>query len=272
MKNTHKIFLTLLCISVLSSCSKEDRDSLEIEQIDERIFLPTCTLRVVIQARTSVSQKQNFDPNAYLVDIEAAHEDYDEHHDYGHAVKTGIAASQNYGESVVAPSGGFGGNPIGTVVNPNNSLDYVGRFHAEILEATFYQDHQIIYPNGTFSYTNSINYTDNYTNSSTSGSLSQNDFDTFYQSVVAKIVANNYLLSQVMQQNLNEGKLTQDEGQILITYFQAQESASSLNNYIQYSIQVEDMVVNSSLPTTSKNLLLFTMATARHDINFWNPY
>ncbi|WP_298513239.1 hypothetical protein [uncultured Kordia sp.] len=271
MKNIKNTVLALLLIAGIGSCSKEDATFLETESNILTKIADITSDFIDGQDETIVSAKA-FDPTYYMVDITAGKEDYDQHHDYDHAVDTGIAASEKAAEKAIAPANGYGGNPVVAVVNPNNPLDYTGRFHAEILASAIYQNHQIVYPNGEFSYTNSINFSNNYMNITVQNMLSENEFNAFYEHVVNKIRANDNLLSKVMQQDLREGKLTQSEGQILIMYFQAQESSNTLNGYIQYSIQIENMVVNSNLPSSSKDLLLFVMATARHDINFWNPY
>ncbi|MEM6685701.1 MAG: hypothetical protein AAF617_07935 [Bacteroidota bacterium] len=266
----------LVCLGI--SCSK---DSVATDDTTNTLLteLKKVTTDFIASqdGKIPTSNTKQFNSNEYLVDCEAGMADYIKNGDRDHAIEVGIKASQEAGTDNGLSGQGNAGNPISSVVNPMNGLDYAGRLHAEALEVGYTNYQHQIYPNGVFNYQNATNFVFGYLAqnnvNSTGNTMTESEFTAFTNSVRLRLQQNNYKMSKVVISHKNEGDLTNEEAQILEMYFKAQEQSTTLNGFIQHSIQVENMVVNATnLSASSKELLLFVMATARHDINFWNPY
>lgn len=278
MKKYINIVSIVTFILLISSCSEEITKEISAEnKAIEEISKITNDFLASLEGKIPSPNSKAFEPNDFIPDIEAGLEEYMKNGDVGQAVSVGIAASQKATSGQVCPANGNGGNPIGSVINAANPLDYAGRYHAEVLEDALIIHRNQIYPNGVFNFTNAINFTYNYLASNniyvnSTNAMTESEFNAFYANMISLLQNNDYKMSKVVRIYENEGRISSTERQILEMYFLAQESSNTLNGYIQYSIQTENSILNSNLSSKSKDLLLFTMATARHDINFWNPY
>lgn len=277
MKKLISILTFVILISFMFSCTDNTTETLEnndkifnqIKNITEKFIDSQKENNTNITNQTRVN-----DPNVWLADCEAGLESYLENGDKDQAISVGTAASAKYSSGIINPNPG---NPIENVENINNEYDYVGKYHAEILQYGILDNSHILYPNGIFNYQNSIDFIQQFLISKNiflqpSSIMSLNEFNTFYNNVENIISSSNYKFSKIILNLENQGKLSHFESQILYMYYSAQESSTSLNDFIQFSIQIENIISNSSYSEEIKELFLFTMATTRHDINLWNPY
>jgi len=203
-------------------------------------------------------------------DIDAGVAEYESSHDLDMAIHMGVEASAK-ALSIALPNSG------GNVDNKDNPLDFAGKYHVEILREGLTTSKELVYKNGVFNYDNMTKVVEAYFRKNgrvfpMDRTVSEQEFNQFYQARSTKLNQANDKLSGVIENMKLAGKISQVEHRILFNYFSAYESSTSLDSFIQYTFQIEDLVINSSYQKQVKNLLLFTMATTRHDVNFWNPY
>ncbi len=276
MKTNTYILKILLLLFVVTSCSKEVQEEIQDENFTVKQISDITNNYINLQTTNTANTSRVFDPTLYLTDVAAGLDDYLENGDESHAIEVGTAASVKAGASLSDDSFNQG-NVIEGVVNLDNEYDYTGKYHAQILKVALIENKNITCPNGVFNYDNTLRIARAFLNSqglhsNAQNALTESQFNNFYNSIIYRIQSNNNKLSNIVIQYKNEGILSDMESQILNAYFKAQESSDTLDSYIQYSIQIENLVTNSNIPNRSKKILLFAMATARHDINFWNPY
>ena len=70
----------------------------------------------------------------------------------------------------------------------------------------------------------------------------------------------------------SSGDLSEDESNILKSYFQAMEASGSYESFVNYSISAEEIIVNSSYSDETKQMVLSIMSTARFDLKYWYYY
>ncbi|MFK7746842.1 MAG: hypothetical protein AB8B65_00490 [Kordia sp.] len=252
-------------------CSEDDRllENTEDTTLQDIRQLTDDFLKV--QDKITIHTKA-IDPAVAAVDIKAAIDSYNnDPSDMDSVYADGIAASGLASSGIAQPNPGSGAD------NTGNPLDHAGKYHVDILHHQLTQQYNYVAPNGVFNYDRSVEVTRNLLvmygeNVTQSNSHTSSSFNVYYNKLRQELQSVNNLLSKAILKMRAQGKISSLESQILHSYFTMQEGATSLNSYIQYSIQVEQMVLNSSYPQSTKDFLLFTMATARHDFNYWNPY
>jgi len=176
------------------------------------------------------------------------------------AVNASIDAYQDWSGGGITPP-----NPTGDVSLSANPLDFVGKLHVEIL------DYVIKEPTGIFKNGNETDFTATlaYCNS------------VFNQNGLSSYIGNASSLEQAVSsgtntvQNANHLLSSLVTGQsnaeiALKNYFLATESSQNVEDFVDYSVQAEMLVIGSQqYSPAQKNYLLGNMATARHDIHYW---
>ncbi len=222
---------------------------------------------------TNMDTSRAIDPEIAAIDIKAAIDTYNSGSSYKWSVQQGVVSSAAASNGVPPI---FTDNSGVNIANDNNEFDSAGKYHVDILKYQLTEKKDYVFPNGVFNYERSVEVTRNYLLTNTNDtstlpqSMSRNEFYTFYNYLNQDLQNSNYLLSDAILTMENQGKISSLESQILNMYFKMKEQTSSIDAYIQYSIQIENLVTNSNYPSDTKNLLLFTMATARYDFAFWN--
>ena len=270
MKNLKSILIITIINILMFSCSNENT-SVDTD-IDSLSQIKNLT-GYFLSHQKEIDQIKAMDPDIWLADCVAGLDSYLEDGDIKKAYQVGYEASIKYSEGgITNPNPG---NPIDNVINLGNELDYVGEYHAEMLYLSLTNNYDFIYPNGIFNYQNTTVFMQQYLTSKNiiaSPMPSENEFNLFYTNIEDLITDGDHKFSKIVLVLENQGKLPSLETQILRMYFQGQENSESLNNFIAFSIEMENIIQQSSYPNSTKELLLFTMATVRHDVNFWNPY
>jgi len=273
MKIVKYYFVALIASAAIVSCYQTDIFEGENSNIILEIGAFSREFIVSEASKKGASPEQTDEQvNAILVDTSAGMESYANDGDINKAYSVAISASAGIS------GGDLPDNPGGNVDNPLNAYDYTGKYHVDILREKLTNGKNFVFPNGEFDYARSITFTlkslsKRNVNIALADLPSASEFGAFYNQLLSTLEASDNKLSNFVKYLEHGSKITGEESQILVHYFQAQENARSLNAFIAYSLQVEKMVAESqSLSFKSKELLLFSMATARHDVNFWNPY
>jgi hypothetical protein len=267
------IYTVTLCVCVFltTGCSEEDQGLENSKDATLQNILQITDDFLNTQLNTTpIAKPKALDP-VYVADITAGVEEFARTYDWDGALHAGITASENFSGGI-APN-----NPGDNVDNPANEYDLAGKYHVDVLHYALTEKREYIFQNGIMNFQRSFEVTKNYLNANNALMnpnyiLTESNFNTTYNATIQTLQNVNNSLSQWVLKMEEKGKISSLESQILHQYFNAQESATSLQAYIQYSLQIEDLVINATYSERTKKLLLFTMATARHDINYWNPY
>ena len=75
--------------------------------------------------------------------------------------------------------------------------------------------------------------------------------------------------SPMIIQLYNDGKMSLSVKNVLSSYAIAVAASTNVNDFIQYSVKVENTIASSNLSIKEQQLLLGTMATARYGIHYW---
>lgn len=272
MKTINYKLIAIIFLLIITSCITDDSQINPEEQSTlKRIKEITNQFIHSQQNNFQSSTKVFVDPKVAAIDINAAIDSYNDDGDFDWALTMGVAASSK------ASSGIMPNNPGGNVTNDFNEYDFTGRYHVEILQHGLTDKKDFIFENGIFNYYNSITYSNEFLESNNlnvqqSNIYSLSQFEAFYNTIISNLENVNNQLSKIILQMENDGKISNLESQILNMYFESQENSTSLNSFIQYSLQIENLITESNFNISTKKLLLFSMSTTRHDINFWNPY
>lgn len=81
---------------------------------------------------------------------------------------------------------------------------------------------------------------------------------------------NRYALSGGLSYLLENGKIQESVYQVMKPYYNVLENVTSSQEFVDYSLQAEELVVNSELKRKEKEIVLSTMATARYGIQYWS--
>ena len=68
----------------------------------------------------------------------------------------------------------------------------------------------------------------------------------------------------------SDSKINSTVHSYLSTYFDAFDSATSMSDFISYSISAENTISASSLCSNNKNMILAAMATARYSVQYYS--
>ncbi|WP_298513237.1 hypothetical protein [uncultured Kordia sp.] len=271
MKKIIYYLIPCVCSLLIIGCTKEDQAIENSEEATLQHILELTNTFLKTQDKITTSAKA-IDPAIAKIDITAFLDSYggpnSSDDDLNDAYADGIAASYKAAEGVAPP------NPGGNVDNTANAYDYVGKYHVDILDYQIRNKSNYVSPNNVFKYNRSIGVTSDYLAQdqiqlNMTNMMSNNQFDMWYLHLQQQLQTANGLISQTILAMEAAGKISTLESNILYHYFDAQENASSLTNFIQYSIQIEDIIINSSYNHPTKRFLLSAMATARHDFNYW---
>ncbi|MFA6150305.1 MAG: hypothetical protein WC716_03225 [Chitinophagaceae bacterium] len=163
-------------------------------------------------------------------------------------------------------------NPNGGTSNPNNPYDNLGVFHNQtiISYANQYGQNTGITTGSLNSFiANSYNSTFTYTPTSTETTFVNNfNFIQLHSSLVESSY-NNTGISGIVENHKNAGYLDQVEANILSTYLNNLANFSTLNEGQSYSIDCENVILNSNLPSASKQKLLISMSIARNSFTLY---
>lgn len=267
MKNLSVKIITVFVALLLTNCTKDDMQISDNDQSTLKKIIEISTLYLASQdSNASSNFKANIDPKVSKIDIDAVIKDYNDNGDYDGAICIGIQAS------MLASNGIMPNNSGGDVTNNQNAYDFVGKLHVEVLYHGLTDQKDFIFPNGIFNYYNLVQYSSNYLSNQQSNYCSLDQFNSFYNDVINDLENANNKLSIMISHMEDENKITALESQILQIYFKSSENSNSLGAFVQYSIQIENLITTSNFSEETKKLLLISMATARHDINFWNPF
>ncbi len=271
MKNLKNLFILLFTIALFSNCSNDEEqnleDSIQIElqfQNATTAFIDSQTGEVLIDPNNTSRAKWW---EVALSDI------------IGGAVGTltggpvggvllGVGCSVAAGLGIAPPPNDGG------VSNNGNAYDYAGELHTEILNEALTTERAFVIQNGVLNFDNlqivaNRILQENGINSTVQ--FSETDFFGIQSYVDQAAVSSGGRMSIIAQNMGQEGKISNIESQILSNYFSAFENSSSFQAFLGYSVQMETMIEQSNLSSNSKELILFTMATARHDLNYWFP-
>ncbi|MEM6685702.1 MAG: hypothetical protein AAF617_07940 [Bacteroidota bacterium] len=268
-KHKYSGMLAILALLVMACSNDSEQVIIDNDVTLQQIYQLTDSY-INAQDTATGNAKYYIDPELAAIDINATIDAYNEDSsDPDTYFAAGIAASYKASEGITPP------NPSQGVDNASNPLDYVGKYHVDILHHQLTHKQNYIGNHGSFRYERSTEITRNLLqqygeNVQPSNTYTESSFKTYYRQLKQELQSVNFLLSEIILKMKDEGKITTVESQVLHAYFTMQESASSLSAYIQYSIQAEQIIVNSNYPQQTKDFLLFTMATARHDFNYWN--
>lgn len=263
------LFLFVALAVCFSSCVKEEGFSTKFDTDEGVIQIDNLTEEIIKISQDFIKQQPKSDsrlsPYATFMAIDrgvyfesrvdgsnAEDATYD-------GVNASIDAYQDWAGGINPP------NPTGDVSLSANPFDYVGKLHVEIL------DYVIKEPTGIFMNGNDLDYSATlaYANSvfnqnglpSYSGSAAS--LEQSVASLTNTIENANYILSSLVTGQSNAE-------QVLKNYFLAAESVQNVQDFVDYSVQVELMVIGSQqYNADEKEYLLGNMATARHDIHYW---
>ena len=171
----------------------------------------------------------------------------------------GVGCSVAAGVGIAPPN-----NTNGGVNNDNNVFDYAGIQHVSTLHTSLTRNRGVISEDGIFNPTSYLQLV----NQSYNSNLTIDQYN-YVQHYVDTALTTTDELSVVFSNMGQERLLTTNESQVLTRYFQAFENTTNFYDFINFSVSIENIVQQSEISVAEKNMLLFTMATARHDLNYW---
>lgn len=173
------------------------------------------------------------------------------------------AAVMGGGASLEAAGAAPTGQPA-ALANPSNPYDYAGETHYDIMEGSF-ADPAIISADGEIDYYNFHDYAFQVVSDVVPNAmeLSTDLSPEYLQQQIASIDMEQTLAAFINSQPSTA--LSPEEKQLLLPYCNALENCTSAQQFASYSINVENVVVNSgSFSEQQKQRMLIFMATARH--------
>jgi len=178
----------------------------------------------------------------------------------------GAGASFTEAGGIVAP-GNQGGTPI--IENINNPYDFVGILHYEIMgemtsnHETYWVNNELnysLYKEMVFSKLKSYSI-DNFNNFNDDFWIKEIKFHAAWQEeYIEYFSSSNSRLSTLSNTCLS----------IAEDYYSALTLTNNTDDFVQYSINAENLVVNSNLIDIEKKYLLIFMSTARIGVGYYN--
>ena len=158
--------------------------------------------------------------------------------------------------------------------NSNNSFEFVGEYHTKFLDRAANNINLVFETKGKdtlFSSTKYYLFASNYMIED--GIVDSSFFNIFTQSRLDSLlnyVSFNYSGDIIifLQNAYSSGDLNFIEYHILDIYFRVLQHISDYQTFQQFSVIVENMIINSSLNINSKSMLLSVMATTRYDLAY----
>lgn len=164
---------------------------------------------------------------------------------------------------------GLPGNPEGTdvLLYTDNSYDYVGKQHYQIIAVAASNPDQI-FDGSVLNYENYLDFvTENLGLQMPECNEYREKCSCLYTSgVIDNFVADDFSIISY----INEIDITENEKSILVNYMLALEGTENTDDFVQYSIDIEEGIISSELTDTSKAFLLSIMSTARIGVAYWN--
>lgn len=149
--------------------------------------------------------------------------------------------------------------------NTNNPYDNIGYNHYYSINQALSDTTNYLDANGNYSNSNFYNFSSNL--------LLQNGVINSTQ-LSSYTSTNNNLLESYVQEDIvnslyNANKISSDTRNIMTNYFNALYSTTHAAAFENYSIQAENLIVNSTMNSLDKEAILSTMATARYGVHYW---
>ncbi|AXT53196.1 hypothetical protein D1818_21060 [Aquimarina sp. BL5] len=73
-----------------------------------------------------------------------------------------------------------------------------------------------------------------------------------------------------LEYKFEKGFITELVYEILKPYYKILENSNNIQEFVDYSLQAEELIVNSILERKDKQIVLSTMATARYGMQYWS--
>lgn len=183
------------------------------------------------------------------------------------------ASTKNYNDQNSSNSSSSNNSGGSNTIDPNetNPYDYVGYWHYASI------DNVLVDPKR---YLNGKDYDNERFYKATVEFLLKNDVasDSDYESFILELaneklafnseVFDKYGLSGGLTYLLEKGIVQESVYEVMMPYYNVFESVNSSKEFVEYSLQVEELVVKSKLE--EKEIILSTMATARYGAQYWS--
>jgi hypothetical protein len=183
----------------------------------------------------------------------------------GGGIAGGAAASIEKGEELGLNGGPSGGTTL--TANAANMYDIAGLIHYDII-ASAYRTPSSVFVNDQLDYSLYFDFSFDVMKAN---NLDMDRYKQYFSVRFLQETTADALGEQSLTGLVNSSKfLDATEKSILTSYFHAFNKTTESASFGPYSVQVENSIVNSSLPDRSKIILLITMATARHGVAYWD--
>lgn len=200
----------------------------------------------------------------FEVDAEASTWHFILNGDFDQAMFVGSIASlkSSWGVTPRPAPGGYG-------AYSDNYLDYVGEGHVGILHDCHTTVRHLISTGGEIVNADFLAYAKNYAivNYGSSPAVLAGYTLAQFEADIAESV--HVPLLDFADYLQDEAAISSTEHDILELYFETLDVATNFSSFYEYSTSVEDAIMESGYSTTVKENLLFTMATSRHDLEYW---
>ena len=173
------------------------------------------------------------------------------------------------GSSLAASNGTNGGSNGTGVGNPNNPYEGTGVAHYDVVTDGL---------NGSnyFNGTEITDYQAYYTKVFSVLKIKYQDCDNGIscfnvvdvQNVIEEVSSDNKNLVASLN---NVNGISQNVKTVLHSYFNGIMNSNNSTPFINYSIDAENVILNSSMNNLDKIIILSTMSNARIGVQFWNP-
>ena len=175
--------------------------------------------------------------------------------------------------SSISNGGQNGSNTGQTEANETNPYDSYGYWHYASIDNVLVDPK--LYLNGE-DFDNELFY------EATIKFLSKNDVgsDSDYENLTLDLVNeklafstevfDHYGLSGGLTYLLEIGNIQESVYEVMLPYYSVLENVNSSEEFVDYSLQVEELVLDSELEEKEKEIVLSTMATARYGIQYWS--
>ena len=187
------------------------------------------------------------------------------------AAEIGLRASSVYSISVGGPEGNDLTRPE-PMLYAANPLDIYGIMHVDLLHDQLAISKERTFDGSVPNHSNYVTYAQDYSlehygiTARELPDLTVKNIDKFLERLETTV---NFSLVYYIETKRTEGLMPSLEADILSSYFSALEASRSFEAFYTYSTSVENDIIKSDYRLEVKELLLFTMATTRHDVQYW---
>jgi hypothetical protein len=154
----------------------------------------------------------------------------------------------------------------------NNDYDGVGYYHYYMINSASVSTQNYLDANGKFSVQSFRSFAGNLlVNEEVITQQKLSNFTTQNLNYQISYLQNNMTngLTGLLTTLYNDNKISLEAKNFLSPYFQALETTTDVDAFINYSENAEDIVIASSLNSIDKQVILSTMATARYGVHYW---